>query len=206
MKLHPFDGTRWTLPAFARWLVPTGLLLISLATASPALALAIVRFEPSATLVDVGDTLLVDVVADFSEPIVAFGFDLDIAPALLTAAAAPVIGPLWIGVFAPDGDGLAGLTATSGIAGTGVLLATLQLTAVGPAGSAQLLGSITQGDLTEGFGLAGEGFDSVEFEPASITVIPEVSTIYLLSVGLLLVGGVRRLRLAEVASPRKARG
>jgi hypothetical protein len=72
-------------------------------------------------------------------------------------------------------------------------------------GSAQLLGSITPGDLTEGFGLAGAGFDAVQFEPASITV-PEASTISLLSVGVLLVGGVRRLRLADLASRRKARG
>jgi hypothetical protein len=166
-------------------------LWLALTTASPAFATTILRFEPSDAVVAVGNTVLVDVVADFSVPIVAFGFDLTIAPALLSLDSA-VVGPLWIGVFAPDGDGLAGLTLTSGIVGTGVVLATIELTALAP-GVAQMLASITPGDLTEGFGLAGAGFDSVQFVPMSITIVPEPSVIALLGAGLLLIGSVRRL-------------
>jgi hypothetical protein len=169
-------------------------LWLAVTTASPALATTIVRFEPSGAVVAVGNTVLVDVVADFSVPIVAFGFDLTIAPALLSLDSA-VVGPLWIGVFAPDGDGLAGLTLTSGIVGSSVVLATLELTALIP-GVAQLLASITPGDLTEGFGLAVGGFDSVQFEPTPISVVPEASVFALLGAGFVILGCVCRLLLA----------
>jgi hypothetical protein len=174
----------------------TRLLALTIAAASPASALTIVHLEPAASVVTVGDTVTVAVVADFTEPIVAFGLDLDITPALLGADSSPVVGAAWIGVAAPDGDGLAGLTSTSGIVGTGVLLATVELTALG-AGTAVLVGSITPGDLTEGFGLSTPGsFDGVQFEPGEITVVPEPSTIMLVGTALLSLGRARRTRRA----------
>jgi hypothetical protein len=177
-------------------------LLVAVAAAKPTAALTIVRLEPSADVVAVGDTVLVDVLADLTEPIVAFGLDLDVAPAILAASPSPAVGPLWIGVAAPDGDGLAGLTMTSGILGTDVLLATVELTALAP-GVATLLGSTTPGDLTEGFGLSGTGFDTVQFEAATIRV-PEASTPLLATSAALLWVAVRRRRAGATGRRRTA--
>ena len=176
-------------PAATAAAIALGLLVLAIPQAT--LALTIVRFEPSFASVDVGESVTIDVVADFSAPIVGFGFDLDLTSAILTFDAAPIIGLLWIPVAAPDGDGLAGLTFSGGIVGTGILLATIQLQGL-TTGTAQLVASATAGDLTEGFALVGFGFDEVLFESASLLVVPELSTAMLVACGLALIGRPRR--------------
>ena len=153
-------------------------------SADPAAALSSVRVETSNASPVIGSTFEVQIIADFSDPILGFGLDLDFDASALSVVSLPIIGPDWFGVASADGDGLAGLAGGIGVVGTDVLLATLILSA-DAVGLTLLDLSITVADLTEGFALIPTGFDTVEFTGTQIEVTPEPSTSLLLSFGLL---------------------
>jgi hypothetical protein len=155
-------------------------------------ALSVVRFLPEATEVTYGTTFELYVLGDLSEPIVGFGVDVVWDPALAAQIGEPTVGPSWIGVFAPDGDGLAAVAFPGGVAGFGVLLATLRLepTALGVL---EIDAEITPGDLSEGFALVGSGFDDVIFEGTSVqVVVPEPSSVGFVLFGVALAAAARR--------------
>ena len=152
---------------------------------APAAGAVSLRFVPESARVVEGDTFHVDLVADLDEPILAFGLDLDFDTEVLGLSAPPGIGPAWLPVDAPDGDGLAGAAFPDGLTGDGVLLARLHFTALAP-GSSQLTPSFSAGDLTEGFFLDPTGMAPVDSLAARIDVapLPEPGTALLLGLGL----------------------
>jgi hypothetical protein len=164
---------------------------LALTPAEPASALSSVRFETATPAPTVGATFEVQIIADLSDPIVGWGLDLDFDDSILSMDGAPVIGPAWVGVFAPDGDGLSGLTPDVGISGSDILLATLTFTA-DALGASALIASVTPGALTEGFALDPTGFDTIAFTNGLIEVVPEPSTALLVALGLLMTATRRR--------------
>ena len=159
--------------------------------AEPASALSSVRIETSNPSPQIGSTFDVQILADFTDPILGFGLDLDFDAALISSLSPPTIGPSWFGAFAPDGDGLAGLAGGGGVIGDDVLLATLSFSA-DSVGLALLDLSITLDDLTEGFALIPTGFDGVQLTGAQVQVAPEPTTSLLLGFGLLILSQRRR--------------
>ncbi len=172
-----------------------GLLLL---LAAPVWAAPVtVSFEPANSVVTVGQSIDINVVADIPDPVVAFGVDLSFTNTLLTLTST-VFGPAWTPVPPPpppasDGVGFgAVLTPTfppppppGGISGTDILLFTL--TFQGQATGASLLElSATVGDPNEGFLLAGGGFAEVDFLPGTVNVAP----IPLPASGALMIGGL----------------
>jgi hypothetical protein len=163
---------------------------LSLLGASPASALVIVHPETVGST-NVGALVSVDVLADFTEPVVAFGIDFVFDGSLLTLATPPSVGPLWFPGFGLDGDGLAGLVRSDAIVGTDVLLVTLTFEVLAP-GVATLVASYTPSNLTEGFGLEPSGFDAVVFVGTELTIVPEPDTAALLGMALVSLAAVRR--------------
>jgi hypothetical protein len=142
-----------------------------------------VSFDPLDSIVDIGDILAVDLIADIPDPVLGWGLDVSFDPAILSLDGPPIIGPSWNAGFAPDGDGLAGLAFPFPVNGNGITLATLNFEVL-TLGTSPLLASITPGDLTEGFPLATGGFADVVFVDGSVSPVPEPATIMLLASGL----------------------
>ena len=164
----------------ALWLVPAS-----------ARALTTLTVEPSAPTASIGEAVQVSIFADFTAPIVGFGIDFSVDASIMMLDGPASIGPDWVAVFAPDGDGLAGLTPGAGISGDDVLLATLTLQAIGP-GVAALVVSITLDDLTEGFALDPTGFDPTSIVNGFLVVVPEPASAALLGLGLAVLAVCRR--------------
>ncbi len=188
----PRDRTKRRNPMTRLFPLLALLILGAALSAEPAAALSSVRVETSNPSPDLGSTFEVQIIADFTDPILGFGLDLDINDAELSVVAPPTIGPDWFAVFAPDGDGLAGLAGGAGVVGNDVLLATLTLSA-DDAGLSLLGLSITLDDLTEGFALIPTGFDAVVLTGTQVQVTPEPSTSLLLSLGLLAISARKRV-------------
>jgi len=184
-----------------------GLLLF---LAVPAWALPVtVSFEPANSVVVVGESIDIDVVADIPDPVVAFGVDLAFDDTVLTLTNT-VFGPGWTPVVPPpppasDGVGFgAVLTPTfppppphGGISGMDILLFTLTFQGQAP-GSSPLLLSATPGDPNEGFVLATGGFAEVDFVPGmvEVTAIPVPASGALMIAGLFALFTYRRRHLA----------
>lgn len=153
-----------------------------------------VRFDPPFQTVLMGDTFTVDLVADIDLPVVGWGLDVTAETrGVIAPANPPLIGPLWIPAYCPDGDGLAGLAFPESVAGPGILLATLTYHA-DDLGTTDLLATITLDDPWEGFALDPTGFATITFEPAEVVVFPEPATAALLVTAGALMVARRRLR------------
>ena len=150
---------------------------------------AIMSVEPSDSIVNVGDTFTVDLVADLAlgESVLGWGLDLTFDDAVFSQIASPTIGSNWIPVMALDGDGLAGLAFPFPVSGTDVLLATLSFEAIS-VGTVNFVLGVTNGDLTEGLPLAFPAppgtFTELTFNNASVTSVPGPSTILRMLTGL----------------------
>ncbi len=169
------------------WIIP----------ASSEAATVSVSFQPLNSTVNVGDNFSVGIMANISDPILGWGLDVSFDPTILSLSGTPTIGSLWLGAFAPDGDGLAALAFPTGVSGNNVLLATLTFHAIN-FGTSGLAASVTPGDLTEGFALVAPGaFADLTFTAGSVSAVPLPAAVLLFGSGLLgLVGIARRSRRA----------
>ena len=159
-----------------------------LLAAAAASANVTVRFEPASLTVDPGTIFSMAIVADIPQPLVGWGLDLTIQnPAVVSVHAAPSIGPLWVSAYAPDGDGLAGLAFPSSVSGTGVVLATLSLSA-DAVGETDLWINVTPGDLSEGFALDPTGFDTFTVQAGHVKVPEPATGLFLLAAGAVVAG------------------
>jgi hypothetical protein len=157
-----------------------GFALACLASAA-ARASVIVTVTPAASSVNVGGTVVVDLVAQFAAPdlVLAWGLDLTLDAPLVAPSGAPVLGPAWLAFATPDGDGLGGV-ALAGVTGT-QWLASLTLEGLAP-GLVSLGLAVTPRDRTEGFALDSTGFASnVVFQSATLEVVPEPRALALLT-------------------------
>ncbi len=169
-------------------------------TAYPARAAISVSLEPSSSIVRVGETFTVDILADITsiDAIVGWGMDLSFNSLILShnPLTDVLIGPSFNAAPTLDGDGLAGLMPFSplpvtGVSGDDVLLATLTFQAA-QTGTAGLLGGFTIGDPTEGFVQLGGGQVDVAISSALVQVIPAPTAAVLGLVGLVAVVTVKR--------------
>lgn len=143
-------------------------LLAAMFVTLPATAAVIdVRLDTASDTVSVGDAVDVGIFASMSTTLVGFGFDL-ITDDMLTFAGFDA-GSDFSGVATPDGDGLAGLSFIGGAVGTDILLGIAHFVAA-DAGDSLIELTTTDGDLTEGFALAGRGFFDITTEPLLITI------------------------------------
>jgi len=160
--------------------VVLGFALGGLASAA-ADASVIVTVTPAAPSVNVGGTVVVDLVAQFAAPdlVLAWGLDLTLDAPLVAPSGAPVLGPTWLAFATPDGDGLGGV-ALAGVTGS-QRLASLTLEGLAP-GLVSLGLAVTTRDRTEGFALDPTGFASnVVFQGATLEVVPEPRAFALLA-------------------------
>ena len=156
-------------------------------------------FNPQDTVVLVGDSFNVDIVADIeaTEAIIGWGLDLSYDTTQLSWDSVTV-GPLWTQASG-DGDGLGGLFPPplfppTGVWGSDVLLASLELTCL-DIGISSLDLSVTPGDWTEGFAIdpnLGGGFADWNYTPGSVANVPEPTTMLLFSTGLAGLAAFRR--------------
>ena len=173
------------LPLIAVFLLPT-----SIARAGFD---ATIRIEPPAVVAAVGEEFNISVIADINVNVVGWGLDLLVDAPGLFAQAPPSIGPLWFPAPSLDGDGLAGLAFPNSVSGEGVLLGTITFKGLAP-GTASLVASYTEGDATEGLAIDPTGFATIEFQPASVTIVPEPAAGSLLALGLGFLSRPKRRR------------
>lgn len=163
-----------------------------------------ITLSPSTTDIYVGDAFSVDIIADIgvTEPILGWGLDIGNTSGLLVETAAPVIGSAWLPAASMDGDGLAGLAFPFPVIGSDVLLASLSFQATG-VGMADLIPSITLGDLTEGFALAPPnfGFADVRFTNLTLNIMERPVIVPEPGTALLMLTALAGLRLTAKRRP-----
>lgn len=134
-----------------------------------------------------GGTATVDIVADIPEElaIIGFGIDLYLDNPIVTPTGATVPAP-FDPVFAPDGDGLAGIVPPPlPIWGDGIVLATVEFS-LDAEGLVWLTPGYTMGDPFEGFQTPSGLVTDIEWVPGCIEILPEPATLMLLALGTLL--------------------
>ncbi len=184
-----------------RYTVLFGLALATITLVNDTARAAIsVSIEPSYTLVNVGETFTVDILADITsiDAIVGWGMDLSFDSLILShnPLTNVLIGPSFSAAPTLDGDGLAGLLPFSpppitGVSGNDVLLATMTFQAT-QTGTTALAGGFTLSDLTEGFVQLGGGQVDVAFNGGLVQVIPAPTAAVLGLIGLAAVATTRR--------------
>ena len=162
-------------------------------SAGNALSTIIVNFNPGSTSATVGSTFNVDITADVlrTESLVGWGFDLLFNATQLTLNSA-TSSPYWDLMFGSNNLTallLPGPTSPDpGLSGSGLLLATLNFTCLGP-GISGLGISVNSQDPIQGFMTFDGQYAEWKAMPGSIEqgtnpVVPEPSTVFLLSSGL----------------------
>ena len=157
--------------------------LAALTSVQIASADVMVWFDPASPSVGVGDTVAVDIMANFDDPVVGWGIDLVIDQPGYADWVNTTIGGAWDATTTLDGDGLAGLNFPNAQSGS-VLLATVTFEGLAIGQTPLILGAGPEED--EGFLLeSGVLAENIQFIPGCLTVIPEPGGIALLSlVGL----------------------
>ncbi|MFH0981764.1 MAG: PEP-CTERM sorting domain-containing protein [Planctomycetota bacterium] len=157
---------------------------------SPVEAEVTVGFDAQDSVIDLAivDTVEVNIIADFTLPIIAWGLDLTIeTPGIASLIDVEINSSLWDWVYTPDGDGLAGLAPIPTVVGPGVDFVLATLTFHGDAIGVtpiSLSYTLIPPDETEGFAKHPTGFDEVIwYEEGTITVIPEPGTLSVLALG-----------------------
>ncbi len=167
-------------------------LVMVLCLASSVRGNIVVGFDTPDVTVSLGDVFALNIVADIDEPVLGWGLDLTIDnSSVLSTVGAPSIGPLWVGAFTPDGDGLVAIAFPDSIVGTDILLATVFFSA-DVLGETDLFLSADDDGLTEGFPLDNVGFARITFEPGHVTVVPVPAAGALALLGLGVVAWGRR--------------
>ncbi len=137
-----------------------------------------VTLSPSAASFVKGQTFTEVIAADISAPIVGFGFDYTFNTAQLSLTNVAV-GPLWFGAPPPETNGIAGLAFPTPVSGNGVLLATMDFTALSPGTSGSISLFYNYGNLAEGFPLAVGGYAT-----NNLPNVPEPAPLPLALVGI----------------------
>jgi hypothetical protein len=160
--------------------------LVMLASAPTAPADVLVYFDPVDSVVELGETVGVDIRADFDDPVVAWGIDLTVDKPEYASWIDTAIDPAWdIPGESLDEDWLVGLSFATGASGD-VLLATV--TFEGLALGETLLSLSSGPEEDEGFLLeAGSMEENVQFMAGTLTVVPEPSGLALLGLGVLAI-------------------
>jgi len=158
-----------------------------LCTASASADILVV-INPADSVVALGDTVSVDIVAHILEDdaVAGWGLDLDIIDPGVASWALGSIGASWFPATGADGDGLAGLAFPDPVWGVGTLLATVEVTGLS-IGVADICPSVTPDDDTEGFVQKGGEFVAANFLCGTITVVPEPATLSLVALAGLVI-------------------
>ena len=164
------------------------LALTSLLLAAPASA-AVIAYVIAPVSVDVGTQFDIELRGNLGDPTLGWGLDLGFDPAVVQPVGVPTIGPDWIAATASDGDGLAGIALT-GLSGDR-RLAVVRFQAIA-LGSTSFVLSDTLADLSEGFALDPTGFATVQYQSATVNVVPEPATALLLVLGITGLAARRR--------------
>lgn len=185
-----------TMKKFILFFVAVNSVFLISAGALHALSLG---FTPQDTVVFVGDSFNVDIVADIesTEAIIGWGLDLGYDTTQLSWDSVTV-GSLWT-PLSGDGDGLGGLFPPplfppTGVWGSDVLLASLEFSCL-DIGISSLDLSVTPGDWTEGFAIdpnLGGGFTDWDYTAGSVSNVPEPATMLLLGSGIAGLAAFRR--------------
>ncbi len=168
--------------------------------ATKAQATATVFLELPASPPIVGELFDVQIVANLPNAVLGWGLDFEIAMSDVAATTGVEIGGSWLSIATADGDGLGGVAFPDPVSDQHVVLATISLEALAEGTTELILSDNHLTDLTEGFALEPDGFESVEYVSSNLTVIPEPSVISLLA-GLTFIAGVcreRRLRRQSI--------
>ena len=163
--------------------------MLGLASAS---ADIMVDLDPwDAYVSDVGQTVMVCIVADIPEAdaIVGWGMDLIVDdPAIADVTDVTINTALFNAVETPDGDYLGGLAFPECVWGEDILLATVEFTGYAVGWTYVWPWDDNPDDLTEGFALCETGFATVSYGTGFVTVLPEPASLSLLAVcGLLAI-------------------
>lgn len=166
------------------------ILAITALTVSAATADIDVYLNPvDSTIAAPGLTTNVEILADIPEAdgILGWGLDLTVDIPAIASVTNVTIGPLWGPGAGGDGDNLSGTSfpPDHGVWGTGVLLATVELTGGSVGVSGLTLSDDYPADLAEGFALYPTGFATVNYIPGTVEVLPEPASIALLVLGAL---------------------
>ena len=165
--------------------------LAVVASAPAAWADIVVYFDPADPVVAVGETVEVDIRADFTDSVVSWGIDLFVEDAEYADWVDTAIGSYWDDPGGTlDEDGLAGLRFPTGIDGD-VLLATVTFEGLVEGETELRLDCGPEED--EGFLLeAGYLDENVQFFSGNLTVVPEPAGLTLLAIGALTIRLRRR--------------
>lgn len=165
-----------------KWKAVSAVAVAALVSAAPAFGTVTLHFvAQDTTIPSVGGFANVEIRADFTEPIVGWGLDLNVDDPGVADLDSFTIGGLWDPALSTiDGDLLGGTSLDGVDPGTNILLATLTFEAFG--NGLTPISLSTDGDEDEGFAIDPTGLDSIVFAEGTIRV-PEPAALTLLAIG-----------------------